>query len=304
MERISTSLLFSLGAERIGRQQSEWMRTQQQLATGRRMLATSADPVAAAEALRVDQALAEVRQYGANRGIARDTMAIAEAMLAEAGDVLLEVRTLLVRAANGALADSDRRAIAIEVEGRFQQLLALANATAADGTYLFAGHQAGSPPFVETPAGVAFVGDEGERRIAVAAGRDMAVSASGAALFDRANGAKSVFTTLRELAQLLSAPVSDADVFAASVQQGLRELDGAAARALAARARFGAQLRELDDLADFGAAVEVHAQAQLSRLRDLDYAEAASRFAAQQLALEAAQRSYLRVTALSLFDYL
>ena len=41
----------------------------------------------------------------------------------------------------------------------------------------------------------------------------------------------------------------------------------------------------------------------LSRLQDLDYADAITRLTQQQTYLEAAQKSFLKVSGLSLFNY-
>ena len=54
--RISTPLIYTLGAEAIERQQVDLFETQQQIASGRRILTPSDDPVAAAQALNVTHA--------------------------------------------------------------------------------------------------------------------------------------------------------------------------------------------------------------------------------------------------------
>jgi flagellar hook-associated protein 3 FlgL len=121
------------------------------------------------------------------------------------------------------------------------------------------------------------------------------------------SGAASVFDTLRALADRLAAPIAGPAGRAAianTLAGGLQALDRALDRVLEARARAGAGLAELDGLGDFVSAEKLRHEADGARLANLDYAEAASRFAAQQTALEAAQRSYLRVTSLSLFDLL
>ena len=53
--RISTLQLYDAGAARIGDVQSALAKTQQQIATSRKMLSPSDDPVAAARALEVTQ---------------------------------------------------------------------------------------------------------------------------------------------------------------------------------------------------------------------------------------------------------
>ena len=84
-----------IGAERIGRQQAEWLRTQQ-LSSGRRLLAPSDDPLAAAQALRARQSRSLGERYLANQGAARTT-ALA-GWCADAGSAVQDARTLMVQA--------------------------------------------------------------------------------------------------------------------------------------------------------------------------------------------------------------
>lgn len=73
---------------------------------------------------------------------------------------------------------------------------------------------------------------------------------------------------------------------------------------LRVRAQVGSQLVEIDNLGKVATDQNLQYSSEISRLEDLDYAEAISRLAQQQMFLEAAQQSYLRVTGLSLFNYL
>jgi flagellar hook-associated protein 3 FlgL len=401
--RVSTQLIFGQGSSAISRQQSEWLRTQQQLSSGRRMLTPSDDPIGAAKALRAEQARARAEQHMVNQASARSSLALAESVLSEAGSALQDARTLLVQANSGVLSDADRASLVIELRNRFDQLLGLANSRDANGEFLFSGYQGATQPFVSTVAGASYQGDTGERMLEVAEGRTLAISASGARIFDRvpsgngriavsaapgnggsaihdggaiadpaaltgqryrvqftvagasttydvlnlttattivsgasyasgaaiqfdglqltlsgspANGdafelapsaAKSVFQSLRETIARLETPVfgpAGRAALANGLVSGIQALDQAAERALEARARMGTSLRELDSLDTLVSGVRLQHEGELARLTDLDYAEAASRFAAQQTALEAAQRSYQRVTSLSLFDFI
>jgi flagellar hook-associated protein 3 FlgL len=116
-----------------------------------------------------------------------------------------------------------------------------------------------------------------------------------------------VFATLKGLAALLEAPVQSPSTRAAlnsGLASGLAALDQAAERVLQERARMGAHLQELDSLGDLVSGLSLQHEQELSRLGDLDYAEAITRFSAQQAALQAAQQSFLRVSSLSLFEQL
>ena len=399
--RVSTSMLYGLGAGRIGQQQSELLRTQQQLSTGRRMLSPSDDPVAAAQMLREGQAKAMADQYATNQGTAKSTLAFAESVLGDASAAIADARTVLVSAGSGILGDSDRRSLALELRAQYDRLLGMANSRGADGEYLFAGYRGHTQPFSATAAGAQYNGDEGARMLDVDHSRAIPVTASGAAIFDRVpsgNGtfaispgagnagtgvhdggavadpaqltghgyrvqfnvagatttydvldltagttlvsgaaygsgqaiafdgvqlavtgtpadndtfdvspsaASSVFRSLKDAIALLetsaSTPVGRARL-GNGLASGIQALDQASGRVLDARAAMGAHLQELDSLGELVSGQSLHHAENLSRLGDLDYAEAITRFASQQAALQAAQQSFLRISNLSLFD--
>jgi len=121
------------------------------------------------------------------------------------------------------------------------------------------------------------------------------------------SGAQSMFTTLQNLVNLLNTPVSGAAAGAA-LQNGLNatlaNLDQAIDHTLTVRASFGASLQELDSLSSGNQDRSVQYDQTISNLQDLDYNKALSDYARQQLALQAAQQSFTKVTGLSLFNYL
>jgi flagellar hook-associated protein 3 FlgL len=118
---------------------------------------------------------------------------------------------------------------------------------------------------------------------------------------------QSVFETIDNLIATLEASAgntADRARLTNGLNRGLVDLDQALEHLLTVRAEMGASLRELDSLASGNEAQQLLHDTTLSRLQDLDYNAALSDFARQQLALEAAQKSFIQVTRLSLFDYL
>jgi flagellar hook-associated protein 3 FlgL len=66
----------------------------------------------------------------------------------------------------------------------------------------------------------------------------------------------------------------------------------------------GSRLNELDNLKNGNDSLALQYSQSLSQLQDLDYAKAASDFAQQQVTLQAAQQTFVKVSGLSLFNYL
>jgi flagellar hook-associated protein 3 FlgL len=190
--RISTAEQFQNGINAIQTQQVQMSRTQQQLATGRRLLAPSDDPAAAVQALGLRDGLAALDQYSRNAEGAIARLSQQETVLADMGLLLQRARELTVQAANGVQNDESRAAIASELEQITESLLAAANTRDANGEYLFAGHRSDRLPFARGADGsVTYFGDDGERRVAVSADRSITVGANGRPLMEvsRGNGA-------------------------------------------------------------------------------------------------------------------
>ncbi len=117
--------------------------------------------------------------------------------------------------------------------------------------------------------------------------------------------AQDVFATLQSLADALDAPVSSPADQARrdnAIGAAIGDLGTAQDHMLTLRASTGTRLASLDNAVDTRDAHGISLEESLSALRDVDIAEAASRLALQMTALEAAQKTMLRVQGMSLFD--
>lgn len=193
--RISSGNVFDTNVSMLNQQQASLLHTNQQVASGRRMLTPADDPAASANALLVSQAEGTNAQFTVNRDAAKSATGMAEAVLQSVTTLLQDVKTKAVQAGNGALSASDRSSIAGELQGRLDQLVALANSTDGTGNYLFSGFQGKTIPFVNTSLGVQYMADEGQRMVQVSGSRKMATSDSGADIFMRIKNGNGMFVT-------------------------------------------------------------------------------------------------------------
>lgn len=193
--RVSSNTIFDSNVAALGQQQARLLQTQQQIATGRRLLTAASDPVAATRALDITQADGIITQQTLNRGAARDPVAIAESTLQSVTTLIQDAKTAAVYGGNGTLTPADRASLATDMSGRLQELMGLANNTDGSGNFLFSGFQSKTPPFVNSPAGVIYNGDDGKRMIQVSAGRQIAANDSGADVFMRIKNGNGAFAT-------------------------------------------------------------------------------------------------------------
>ena len=120
-------------------------------------------------------------------------------------------------------------------------------------------------------------------------------------------GYKDIFTTLQDLADVLSAPAdtsADKSIVSNYLGQSLDELDQVMDRFSSARSSLGSRLQQLDTRVGENIDEKIRHDRSISELKDLDYAEAVSRLNMQMTGLQAAQQSYVKIQGLSLFNYL
>jgi flagellar hook-associated protein 3 FlgL len=185
--RISTVTMYDQSVAAMNRQQGDFLKVGQQIASGRRVVNPSDDPQAASRAVGVSQAKAVTQQFADARVSARNTLAQGESVLNSVADAIASAKTLLVQGASDTLSDVDRRSVASELRGIYETLIGQANATDGNGRYLFGGYQDNSPPFARTSgegiSGVSYVGDENSREQRIDASRLMPVADHGRTVF-------------------------------------------------------------------------------------------------------------------------
>lgn len=118
---------------------------------------------------------------------------------------------------------------------------------------------------------------------------------------------QSVFETLNNLLTTLSTGSVGA-AGQAKLTNGLNaannNIDNALGNVLQVRASVGTRLKEIDVLDSTGSDLHIQYQEAINKLQEIDLAEAISNFTQQQMALEAAQKSFMQVSRLSLFNYI
>lgn len=195
--RISTAQIYDAGIGGVINNQSALFKTQNQLSSGTRVLTPADDPVASARALVVTQSLEVNKRYMENQKAATSTLALVEGYTQLTVNLIQNVRERLVQAGNTSLTNSDRLAIATELESRLQELVGLANSQDGTGQYLFSGYQGSTTPFTKDANGnIVYNGDSGERLLQVEATRFMPVSVAGDDLFMNSRKGNGTFEAL------------------------------------------------------------------------------------------------------------
>ena len=299
--RIGTMQLFRQGVGAILDQRTRLSITQNQLATGKRIVNPADDPTGSAQLIGLSETAKTTQQFQRNILAARTRLELQDSTLGSVGDALQRVRELTVLGLNDTNAADQRIAIAAEVRELADEVMGLANRKDGNGQYMFAGFQVLSVPFSEAAPGVfGYAGDQGQRQIQIGPARQVADGDSGQDVFmdiaDGSGGFEDVFTTLEKLATDLEADAPNGS--------SLAQMDRAMDHLLTSRATAGARLNALDSQENINGALLVQLEQTRSTIEDLDYAEAATRLSQESVILQAAQQSFVQVQNLNLFNYL
>jgi flagellar hook-associated protein 3 FlgL len=179
-------------------------------------------------------------------------------------------------------------------------MLGIANSKDSQGEYIFAGFQTGTTPFTGGASSVVtYQGDLGDRQLQIASDRTVSDGDNGHTVFidvSTASGKRSIFETLRLLADDLNNG-TNVSGYVDDIDYGLEGI-------LQVHTTIGARLNAIEEQMAINADVKLTMESHRSQENDLDYASAVSRFDRQLLALQAAQQAYIKVSELSLFNYL
>ncbi|WP_417685834.1 flagellar hook-associated protein FlgL [Pseudidiomarina gelatinasegens] len=397
--RISTLTMYNQNVSSMNRQQGEFMKIGQQIASGKRIVNISDDPQAMTQAINIGQSKAVSTQFSEARVGVRNALSQEESVLNSVNDVYSRARTLMVQASSDTLSDPDRASVASELRGLYESLVGLANTRDGNGRYLFGGYQDDTAPFVRDVNGdVNFVGNpnvreqqvDGERRMEIGhSGNDIFRSVHSSATymadagmdnqgsmqfkginisdpndpafgqaFDldfadnagqmqyRVNGGAWVdyndpttvalggveveiagqpvtgdtlrvargqdsntdmFRTFEKALAVLDNPAdteTKRTLRTNTLRTVMREFDNGMDNVLTTRAEVGARLNELDALDTIGGNRTLAYEQTLSDLVDLDYVEAASQYSVRMVGLQAAQKAFVDMKDLSLFNFL
>ena len=274
---------------------------QAQMSSGKKINAASDDPSGTADVLRLQGEQRQLAQYDRNAADGEAWLTTINDALTTSLSTLRKARDLTVQGGNGALGINSRIALAQEIEGLRDNLLAQANTTYL-GRSVFAGTTAGVA-FTDgtTPAGAPLpaytfsgAGVDGTVTRTVASGTDIRVDSSGSAVFGE--GDASVFALLDSIAATLRAGGDPSDQ--------LDAIDDHLDAMTTEVASVGARQNQVDAAQDLISQSTLTAKTRLSAVQDIDLAQIILDLGAQEVAYKGALAAGAKVLQPTLLDFL
>ena len=314
--RMSSDQIHQSGLDVILDAQARLARTQEELASGKRILNPSDDPVASAQIQNIKSELTRIETLQKNISHATSELAMVEDSVASIENMLMRARELAVRGANDSLSAQDREIIATEIDSLREQLIAAANTQSSTGDYIYGGFAVASAPYVDASVNATYNGDTGEKWVNIAPGLTIQTRVVGSEVFGQGSTATGMLSAFEALA-VLSAGLRNATAAitplthageavtqANAIDIGMKALDSNLETIRSVRTDLGVRMSRVDEQQSLNENFNVRLQETLSGLEDLDYTKAITEMNLQMVALEAAQKAYTKTQSLSLFNYL
>lgn len=301
--RITNAQITAMMHNSMNGSSAELAKLMQQLATNKRMLLPSDDPISSVRVLRIQREEASLEQYRKNIANVSSSLSTQEVNLKATSDAMLNVRDLLLWAANGSNTNEGLAAMAGELEIIEQTIFSFANVRDEEGRYLFSGTLSDVPAvsFDEATQTYTVEGNDKHRQAAVANG----------VLVDENVTARSVFgpnmdmlNSLHNLIAQFKDPTLDMNAVRADILATIDQLDTTHGSLLGTITELGGRQNSLTLLMNSNDDVSLVNQKIEGELSSLDYAGATIDLQNYQLALQATQKTYLKINQLSLFSLL
>ena len=305
--KVSTSMFFDNASKQLGSIQSSLAKTQTQLSTGKQINRPSDAPDKSSLITRLQSEMTRQASYQGNLNAVNVRLQAEETALRNTSNVMYRFKELAVQAANDTLSTADRNTLSFEMIQLREQILSMANSQDSNGNYLFAGSRVAQQPFGEDAKGrVVYQGDQSRMLVPVGDNRQMNLNIPGSDVFvrlvrDDDKGNKIGVGFFQALSDMVDA-VKSTD--RPNIQRGIKELDRMQQGISDANAQLGTDMNVVDSQGGVLDEITLRLKTTLSDVQDLDYTEAITKMNKDQLALEAAQSTFAKISKLSLFNYI
>jgi flagellar hook-associated protein 3 FlgL len=274
-------------------------RLQEQLSSGKQINRPSDSPGGTVSALRFRADIRRIEQQVRNAQDGKDWLGTADTALTGSLDIMRRARDLTLQGINATSGTSERAAIAAEIDGLRENLLAVANTRYLDRP-VFAGVADTANAFNLDGS---YAGDQGAVQRTVADGVTVQVNLPGDKVFGfdpvTPGGAASVFQALENLAANLRsgniASVGNEDLVA---------LDAAYLAIQNSLALIGARYNQVDTMQMRAEGTAVTLANSLAEVESIDLPKTIVGLQMQEVAYEAALSATARVLQPSLLDFL
>lgn len=158
--RITEGLIYNNFLSNINRIEEQISNTNNQIATGRRILSPSSDPISLTKALNINSEINLFDGYTKNVNTSVSYLNASDSSLQNARDELMNIKNIAIEGANGTNDQDSYSALADSVGQKLQLLKSIANSS-FEGNYIFSGTKSEKPAITSQNQSAAFVSSTG-----------------------------------------------------------------------------------------------------------------------------------------------
>ena len=139
-----------------------------QLATNKRILKPSDDPLGTVMIMNLGSEIKSLEQYKTNMDAVNFSLGQQEVQLTGIVNQIYSLQSLITTAADGSMGEAEIKALGQEMSVAFPAIVDLLNATDSDGKYYFSGSKTDEKPFqIDATGNYVYAGDDIVREVAV-----------------------------------------------------------------------------------------------------------------------------------------
>ena len=206
--QVSTKLFNQQSVNQFGKLTEEIQNLQAKVSTGKNILKSSDDPVAAVELSAAKEQKNILERFQRNVDSAQRRLDLADSSIQNAVNVMTRISELAIQAANDTNGVTERIAIRTEVEQLANVMLEIANTRDAQGQSLFAGYHTNTQAFRKNVDGTfEYLGDRGTHSLQISESMNVATCIDGGTAFetvDTGKGRKSTFDIITNTINAIS----------------------------------------------------------------------------------------------------
>ena len=294
--RVTNAMMLKTLTDGIYKTTAEMMKSQEKLASGKRINSISDDPVAFSEMMEHKDLISALNQYSSNIDYATEQLEHAETATSKFTDSLIRIKELAVTMATGTASTSGRQNTVYEVELLREHLIDSAN-TNVNNKYIFSGFKTDVTPF--DSAGT-YMGDSSERSLNIAPGTRFVHGLNGDRIF-KGVGSPIGADIFQIVSDFVTALQNDDT---AALQASVGELDDALRQVGDATSVIGARISRLQVQSQSTDEFLLQTKRLLSDIEDTDITEVAIALSFTQNSLEALQMTTAKFSKLSIFNFI
>lgn len=300
MTTVSTSAFYDSALASMSTLQAQATALQAQISSGKRLSASSDDPVAAAQLRTFAQTDAISTVDVGDSNAAQASLNLSDNALTSVTNVVQSIQTLAIQASSSTLNDSQRANIGTQITALQQNLIALANSKNPSGNPLFGGETAGPAYSLDTSGNATYVGTASAAQTSLGTGLSVTSGVTGPQVFSFTSGGTA--TDLLAVVKALGTALQSGSGGQAAAQTSLTQLSDGLKAVSTAQTLVGTRLAWIDTTNTIRTQVSQQRTDQESNVGSTDITAAVTKLQQTMTALQASQASFVKLSSLSLFS--